>query len=262
MGATGTDVAREAADMVLADDNFANIVAAVREGRAVYDNVRKFVTYIFASNIPEIIPFVAFVLFGIPLPLTVMQILAVDLGTDLLPALALGTEPPEPDVMARPPRAQNTRLLDWSTLLRAYGWLGLIEGVLCLGGFFFAYWIAGWRPGLPLADSGALYATATTMSLAGIVACQIGNAFACRSAYRSSWRLGFFTNRMLLLGIGVEIALIALAIYTPALASVFGLAPLGVAHWALLATFGPLLLGLDELRKALRPTAGSSADTP
>jgi magnesium-transporting ATPase (P-type) len=262
MGATGTDVAREAADMVLADDNFASIVAAVREGRAVYDNVRKFVTYIFASNIPEIVPFVAFVLFGIPLPLTVMQILAVDLGTDLLPALALGTEPPEPDVMARPPRARSARLLDGPTLLRAYGWLGLIEGALCLGGFFFAYWLAGWRPGAPLADSGSLYATATTMSLAGIVACQLGNAFACRSTHRSSWRLGFSTNRMLLLGIGVEIALILLIVYTPALASVFGLAPLGLGHWALLATFGPLLLGLEEVCKAVRATAESSAGTP
>jgi magnesium-transporting ATPase (P-type) len=101
MGETGTDVAREAADIVLIDDNFASIVAAIEQGRAVYDNVRKFVTYIFASNMPEIVPFIAFVLFGIPLPLTVMQILAVDLGTDLLPALALGTEPPEPDVMRR-----------------------------------------------------------------------------------------------------------------------------------------------------------------
>jgi magnesium-transporting ATPase (P-type) len=251
MGATGTDVAREAADLVLADDNFANIVAAVREGRAVYDNVRKFVTYIFASNIPEIVPFVAFVLFGIPLPLTVMQILAVDLGTDLLPALALGTEPPEPGVMTRPPRPRSARLLDGPTLLRAYGWLGLIEGALCLAAFFFAYGLTGWRPGAPLAGTGVPYATATTMSLAGIVACQIGNVFACRSTHRSSRRLGFSTNRMLLAGIGVEIALLALIVYTPPLASIFGLAPLGLAHWAFLAPFAPLLLALEEARKAL-----------
>jgi magnesium-transporting ATPase (P-type) len=261
MGATGTDVAREAADMVLADDNFASIVAAIREGRAVYDNVRRFVTYIFASNIPEIVPFVAFVLFGIPLPLTVMQILAVDLGTDLLPALALGAEAPEADVMLRPPRERRARLLDGPTLLRAYGWLGLIEGALCLSGFFFAYWLAGWRPGMPLADSGELYATATTMSLAGIVACQIGNAFACRSTHRSSWQLGFATNRLLLLGIGAEIALLVLIIYVPPLASIFGLAPLDLRHWALLLAFGPLLLALEEVRKAVRARAGSSLAT-
>jgi magnesium-transporting ATPase (P-type) len=150
MGITGTDVAREAADMVLADDNFASIVAAIEEGRAVYDNVRKFVTYIFASNAAELVPFIVFILFRIPLPLTVMQILAVDLGTDLLPALALGAEAPEPDVMRRPPRSRRERLLNLPTLLRAYGWLGMIEAALSLGGFFFAYWLTGWRRGEPM----------------------------------------------------------------------------------------------------------------
>jgi Ca2+-transporting ATPase len=251
MGITGTDVAREAADMVLADDNFANIVAAIEEGRAVYDNVRKFVTYIFAHLMPEAIPFIAFVLFHIPLPLTVMQILAVDLGTDLLPALALGTEAPEPDVMRRPPRSRRERLLNLPTLLRAYCWLGMIEAALSLGGYFFAYWLAGWRLGAPLPRSGIVYATATTMSLAGIVACQIGNAFACRSSHQASWRLGFASNRLLLIGIVAEIALLLLLIYAPPLRSVFGLAPLGIDHWLLLAVFGPLLLVCEEGRKAV-----------
>ena len=251
MGITGTDVAREAADMVLADDNFANIVAAIEEGRAVYDNVRKFVTYIFASNIPELVPFIIFVLFRIPLPLTVMQILAVDLGTDLLPALALGTESPEPDVMRRPPRSRRERLLNLPTLLRAYGWLGMIEAALSLGGYFFAYWLAGWRQGAPLAGSGLVYATVTTMSLAGIVACQIGNAFACRSGHQASWRLPFASNPLLLIGILVEAALLLLLVYAPPLQTVFGLAPLGIKHWLLLATFGPLLLVCEECRKAV-----------
>ncbi len=252
MGATGTDVAREAADMVLADDNFASIVAAIEEGRAVYDNVRKFVTYIFASNVPEIVPFVAFVLFRIPLPLTVMQILAVDLGTDLLPALALGMERPEPDVMDRPPRSRRERLLNRLTLVRAYGWLGLIEAALAMGGYFFAFWLAGWHAGAPLAERGPAYVTATTMSLAGIVACQIGNAFGCRSGRESIWHLGFATNPTLLLGIAVEVALLLVLIYAPPLAAVFGLAPLGGWHWLVLATFGPLLLTLEEGRKAMK----------
>jgi P-type Ca2+ transporter type 2C len=251
MGITGTDVAREAADMVLADDNFASIVAAIEEGRAVYDNVRKFVTYIFASNIPEIVPFIVFVLFRIPLPLTVMQILAVDLGTDLLPALALGAESPEPGVMRRPPRSRHERLLNLPTLLRAYGWLGMIEAVLSLGGYFFVYWLAGWHQGAPLPRSGLVYATATTMSLAGIVACQIGAAFACRSHHQASWRLGFASNRLLLIGIAVEITLLLLLIYTAPLQTVFGLAPLGIEHWLLLAAFGPLLLVFEEGRKAV-----------
>jgi magnesium-transporting ATPase (P-type) len=250
MGITGTDVAREAADMVLADDNFASIVAAIEEGRAVYDNVRKFVTYIFASNIPEIVPFIVFVLFRIPLPLTVMQILAVDLGTDLLPALALGAESPEPAVMRRSPRSRRERLLNLPTLLRAYGWLGMIEAALSLSGYFFAYWLTGWRQGAPLAVSGIVYVTATTMTLASIVACQVGAAFACRSSHQSSWRLGFASNRWLLIGIAVEVALLLLLIYALPLQSVFGLAPLGIEHWLLLAAFGPLLLVCEEGRKA------------
>jgi len=255
MGVTGTDVAREAADMVLADDNFASIVAAIEEGRAVYDNVRKFVTYIFASNVPELVPFVVFVLFRIPLPLTIMQILAVDLGTDLFPALALGAEAPESDVMTRRPRQRSERLLNLPTLLRAYGWLGMLEAALSLSGYFFVFWLAGWHSGMPLSDSGPLYVTATTMTLAGIVACQVGNAFACRSRSESIWHLGFGTNRMLLGGIAAELKLLLVLIYTPPLRTVFGLAPLSPWHWLLLLTFGPVLLFFEEGRKALRRRA-------
>ncbi len=253
MGMVGTDVAREAADMILADDNFASIVAAIEEGRAVYDNIRKFVTYIFASNIPELIPFLAFVLLHIPLPLTVMQILAVDLGTDLVPALGLGMEAPEPDVMRRKPRSRAERLLNWPTLLRAYGWLGMIEAALSLTGFFAVYWLSGWRPGMVMAESGTLYLTATTMTLAGIVACQIGNVFACRSASQSSVKLSWRGNSLLLFGILAEVVLLLLMIYVPLLAQVFGLAPLSWNHWAILATFPLLLLCLEEIRKALIP---------
>jgi magnesium-transporting ATPase (P-type) len=252
MGATGTDVAREASDMVLADDNFASIVAAIEEGRAVYDNVRKFVTYIFASNIPEIVPFVIYVLFHVPLPLTIMQILAVDLGTDLLPALALGSERPQGDVMTRPPRRRTERLLNLPTLLRGYMWLGMLEAALSLSGYLFVLWLAGWHLGLPLESSNSVYLTATTMTLAGIVACQIGNAFACRSDTDSIWRLGFTTNRMLLGAIVIEVCLLLTLIYVSPLRSMFGLAPLAPIHWLLLLTFGPLLLLFEEWRKALR----------
>lgn len=251
MGRTGTDVAREAADMVLADDNFASILAAIEEGRAVYDNVRKFVTYILASNVPEIVPFVAFVLFGIPLPLTVLQILAIDLGTDLLPALALGAERPEVDVLSRPPRSRHVRLLDRHTLLRSYVWLGAWEAVLCMAGYFFAYLWAGWRPGQVLAGDGLVYRTATTMSLAGVVACQVGNALACRSNRHSIVALGWFSNRPLVWAILAELGLLSALIYVEPLARLFGLTPLGPAHWAVLALFPCVVLGAEEARKAL-----------
>ncbi|MDP2991838.1 MAG: HAD-IC family P-type ATPase, partial [Deltaproteobacteria bacterium] len=116
MGISGTDVAKEAADMILLDDNFATIVNAVEEGRAVYENIRKFISYIFSSNVPEIVPYLAYVLFRIPLPLTIMQILAVDLGTDMLPALALGAEKPTQEVMRQPPRSPEERLLNLKLL--------------------------------------------------------------------------------------------------------------------------------------------------
>ncbi|MBT9613773.1 MAG: cation-transporting P-type ATPase, partial [Burkholderiales bacterium] len=137
MGVAGTDVAKEAADLILLDDNFASIVAAIEEGRAVFDNIRKFLTYILTSNIPELVPYLAFVLFRIPLPLTIIQILAVDLGTDMLPALALGAEKPDPAVMKRPPRARGERLLSWQLLARAYLFLGVLEAAAALAVFFF-----------------------------------------------------------------------------------------------------------------------------
>ncbi|MBI3455950.1 MAG: cation-transporting P-type ATPase [Candidatus Rokubacteria bacterium] len=256
MGQRGSDVAKEAAVMVITDDNFASIVAAVQEGRAIYANVGKFITYIFASNVPELVPFLAFVFFAIPLPLTVMQILAVDLGTDVLPALALGAEPPEPGIMDRPPRPRSQRLLGARRLLHAYAFLGVAEAALSLLGFFWTYWVAGWRPGLPLAASGELYRRATTMTLAGIVATQVGNVFACRTDRESVFGIGLFTNRLVLLGIAAEIGILAGLILVPPLARVVGLAPLGVPEWSLLLLFPPAMLALEEARKRLvRPRA-------
>jgi magnesium-transporting ATPase (P-type) len=249
MGLRGSDVAREAAAMILTDDNFASIVSAIEEGRAVYANIRKFVTYILASNVPEGVPFIAFVLFKVPLPLTVMQILAVDLGTDLVPALGLGTERPEPGTMDRPPRPRDKRLLDLPLLLRAYGFLGMFEAALSMAGFFFFFYVSGWRPGMVMADAGPLYVTATTMTLAGIVASQIGNVFACRTDLASVFQAGFFANRLVLWGILTEVVLLSLLIYTPFLARIFGLAPLGLREWALLAVFPPAMLLMEEARK-------------
>ncbi len=249
MGRNGTDVAREAADIILLDDNFSTIVAAVEEGRSVYDNIRKFMTYILASNVPEIVPFIVFVLFRIPLPLTVMQILAVDLGTDLFPALALGSEPPEPDLMQRPPRDRTRPLLDRALLVRSYLWLGGIQASLGLTGFFWIYWRSGWPGETALPASGDIYRTATTMSLAAIVACQLGNALACRSNHRSLNSIGWFSNPSLWLAMGLEVAILLLLIYLKPLSSVFELEPLSGVDWLLLAGFGPVLFVAEETRK-------------
>ena len=156
MGRGGTDVAREAADIVLLDDNFASIAAAVEEGRAVYDNIRRFAQYHFSSNVAELLAFLAWGLSGgaIPLPLVVMQVLAIDLGTDLLPAIALGTERPEPGVMQRPPRPRGERLLNRRVLGRVYGFVGLDRRHRRAGELLRRLLLAGWRPGEPLADEG------------------------------------------------------------------------------------------------------------
>ena len=151
MGISGTDVAREAADLVLLDDNFASIVDAVEEGRAVFENIRKFLTYILTSNVPEIVPYLAFAFARVPLALTVIQILAVDLGTDMVPALGLGAEPPDSGLMRRRPRAAGDRLLTPGLLVRAYVFLGSLEAAAAMAAFFFVLIGGGWRVG-PGAD--------------------------------------------------------------------------------------------------------------
>ena len=251
MGRTGTEVAREAADMVLMDDNFATIVTAVEEGRGVYENIKKFLTYILTSNVPEAVPFVLFILAGVPLPLTVLQILLVDLGTDIFPALALGVDPAERGVMERPPRPTGERMVSRSLLLRALAFLGVLQATLSLLGYFYVQWDFTGNIFRALVEEGPLYHQATTITLAGIVACQIGNAFACRSARESVLRVGFLTNRALLWAIGAEVALLAALIGLPPLREVFDLAPIDPKYWPLLAAFPPLFLTLEEGRKLL-----------
>ncbi|MFH1819611.1 MAG: cation-transporting P-type ATPase [Pseudomonadota bacterium] len=250
MGISGTDVAKEAADLILLDDNFASIVAAIEEGRAVFDNIRKFLTYILSSNIPEIVPYLAFVLFRIPLPLTIIQILAVDLGTDMLPALALGTEKPDPAVMRRPPRARGERLLTWGMLVRAYLFLGVLEAAAAMAVFFFVLEAAGWHYGLALDRTDPLYLQATSACLATIVVMQMMNVFLCRHPIKSSLTFGPFGNRYILLGLAAELGVILFIIYTAAGNWLFGTAPVGVEVWLLALVGAAAMWLLEEGRKA------------
>lgn len=263
MGLNGTDVAREAADIVLTDDNFATIVSAIEEGRTVYQNIRKFMTYILASNVAELVPFLLMVALKIPPALLIMQILAVDLGTDMIPALALGVEKAEIGTMQQPPRNRNTPLLDRSLLFRAYGFLGLIEATLGMMGFFLIWWSKGYNlseiqaitPQI-LAHTAdpvvmGIYAHATTMTLAAIVACQDGNVFACRSETTSVFKLNWFGNPLIWFGIATEWLLIFSLIYIAPLQKIFTTAPLEIWQIFLLLICPPLLLGLEEIRKLI-----------
>jgi calcium-translocating P-type ATPase len=250
MGLSGTDVAKEAADMILLDDNFASIVAAIEEGRAVFDNLRKFLTYILSSNIPELVPYLAFVLFRIPLPLTIIQILAVDLGTDMLPALALGAEKPDPEVMRRPPRARSERLLSWKLLARAYLFLGVLEAAAAMAVFFFVLDAAGWQYGESLARSAPLYLQATTACLATIVITQVMNVFLCRHPLKSALSFALLSNPLILLGIAVELGLLLFIAYTAAGNWLFGTAPVGAEVWLVAVALAVVMGVVEEARKA------------
>jgi magnesium-transporting ATPase (P-type) len=240
--------------MVLADDNFASIVAAIEEGQAVFENIRKFLTYILTSNIPEVVPYLAFVLFRIPLPLTIIQILAVDLGTDLVPALALGAEPPDPEVMQRPPRRRDERLVTWPLVARAYLWLGLWEAAAAMLAFFCVLTAAGWTYGQSIARQDALwpvYIQATTACLAAIVIVQIANLFLCRSDRQSAWHLPIRANPLLVVGIGVELVTILFVVYTPLGNALFGTSPLPLWAWLIAVPVAIAMFAAEEGRKWL-----------
>jgi Ca2+-transporting ATPase len=249
MGLVGTDVAKEAADIILTNDNFSTIAQAIEEGRTVYDNLRKFTTYIFSSNVPEILPFILTALLTpqvMPLALGVKQILAIDLGTDLFPALALGSEKPEPDVMLRPPRRKSQSLVDGRLLRRAFLWLGLLEAVLCFAAFYF---INNWIDipfflslhtmifsNLPHSDQHNL---AITVYYAGVVMAQVGNAFACRTERNRGRFLGWLSNPTLLRGIVIELAIL------------FGHIAMPPIFWIGLIFFPVIIYSLDWIRKWL-----------
>lgn len=256
MGITGTDVAKEASEMVLTDDNFASIVAAIEEGRTVFDNIKKFITYIFAHLTPEIVPFVLFVVSGgaIPLGITVLLILAIDLGTETLSALALGVEPAEPGVMERPPRKRGEGIIDRQLLFRGYVFLGLIEAVLVTGAFFIILYSGGWTLGTPDISNPAsplhgLYLAAVTMTFLGIVGTQVGTVFATRTNRASVFEVGLFSNRWVIYGIIFSLLIAAAVIYIPFLQNIFGTAPLGVVEWVAALLFGVVIFLVDELRK-------------
>ncbi len=250
MGISGTDAAKGAADMILTDDNFSSIVNAVEEGRAVYNNIRKFTVYIFNSNVAEAVPFILF-LFSrgrIPLPLTIMQVLAIDLGTDMVPAVALGAELPEEGIMDVPPRSQKEPLLNRRLLARAMLWYGLLESAIATFAYFLFNWTYGW-PDNPLADAGIVYRMATTTTLAAIVLAQVGAVFACRSERASIFKVGLLTNRLILAGVAVELSLLCLLVYSPFLQTLFNTAPIGLREWGFLMLIPGAVLLLDETRK-------------
>jgi magnesium-transporting ATPase (P-type) len=255
MGISGSDVAKEAADMILTDDNFGSIVNAVEEGRAVYENIKRFTSYIFTSNTPEAIPFMLFALTGgrIPVALPVMHVLAVDLGTDMVPALGLGAEPPEEGVMDLPPRKLSDHLITKELLTRAYLVLGPVQSVIAMLAFYFYYWTNG-HPGqwLNLPDTGDLYFAATAMALGAVVMTQIGNVFTQRAGHRSILKVPLFSNKLVWIGILTELLLVFGITYLPFLQKFIGTSAFDLKYWLFLAIFIPALPITDAIYKAFK----------
>jgi len=251
MGRSGTDVAREAADVVLLDDNFASIVAGVEEGRAVFANMQKFTAYVLASNIPELVPFLLYVVLPVPLGLTVVQILSIDWGTDLLPAVGLGQEPPERDVMTRPPRAVQERLLSPRVMGLAYLFLGLIQACWSMAMFFCVLAAGGWQWGETLAPSDPLYRSATTITLASVVFMQMANVIGRRSERFSGIDRGLWRNRLILAGIVAEAAFAWALLRWEPWQRFLGTGPVPAPMVAVAALGAPLLFLLDDARKRL-----------
>jgi sodium/potassium-transporting ATPase subunit alpha len=262
MGQGGTDVARESADLILLDNNFASIVAGIEEGRAVFANMQKFTSYVLTSNVPEILPYLLYIALPVPLALTVIQILSIDLGTDIIPAIGLGQEPPEQDTMSRPPRKLHEHLLSARLMFRSYLFLGVIQAVYSLTLFFYVLLQGGWRFGQELAVTDPLYHSATGISLATIILMQIGNLAGRRSIRGSGLDAGLITNRLFVVGIVLEIVFSLALLYWPPLQAVLGTGPVDLRLYLLACLGGPLIFALDYVFKFLSSDRQAPAVQP
>jgi magnesium-transporting ATPase (P-type) len=252
MGLSGSDVAKEAADMILMDDNFSSIVNAIEEGRAVYENIKHFTTYIFTSNTPEAVPFIINSFTGgrIPIALDVMHVLSIDLGTDIVPALALGAEPPEPGTMDRPPRKLSDHLITRKLLVRAYLVLGPVQALASMSAFYLYYWTNGYAgQWLNLPAEGPIYRSATAMALAAVVFTQIGNLFTMRSTNRSAFKMPLFSNPMIWIGILSELIVILAIVYVPFMQDFIGTGPFEAKYWLYHILWIPSLPLVDTIWK-------------
>jgi sodium/potassium-transporting ATPase subunit alpha len=251
MGKTGTDVAREAAQVILLDDNFASIVQGVEEGRAIFANIRKFTDYVLASNGPEIVPYLVYMVLPVPLALTIIQILSIDLGTDIVPAIGLGQEKPDPETMDQPPRGRRERLLNWPLILHSYLFLGVIEAGFAMFLFFWVLIEGGWSYGTDLSAADPLYRSATGITLSSIILMQVGNLIGRRSLSGSGIDRALFANPLMVVGIAIEIAFSWAILYFPPLAGPLGTGPVDPTVYAL-AWLGPFLIfALDYGRKRI-----------
>jgi sodium/potassium-transporting ATPase subunit alpha len=259
MGKSGTDVARASAQIILLDDNFASIVAGIEEGRTVFFNIRKFTNYVLVSNGPEIIPYLLYILFPVPLALSVIHILSIDLGTDIVPSMALGQEPPDPEVMRQPPSGQGLHLLSPGLVLHSYLFLGLLEAIWSLSLFFYVLHVGGWQYGTELALNSPLYHSAAGIALSSILLMQIGNLIGRRYTFRSGLDLGIFKNRLMLGGIIIQLVFSWALLYWPPMQNILGTGPVSWQIYLFACLGMPFIFGVDYARKLLWKRFGCSS---
>jgi len=248
MGIIGTEVAKEAADMILLNDNFSTIVAAIKEGRRIFDNAKKFVYYVFSSNAGELFAPLFGIILGLPLPLLAIQILAIDLGTDVLPSLALGVETSEPGTMSRPPRSQHERIMD-VRMLKKLLLVGILMGTFALIVFVLTLYRGGWHYGQYLPEDGLLYHQATAAVYATLVFCQSANAFSCRSEREPLTKMHFLSNRWLIWAEVVSFSLLWLMMSAKPLQEVFHTAMPTTFSWLTAVASGAIFLIALEIIK-------------
>ena len=248
MGASGTDVAREAADMVLLDDSFASIVKAVESGRTIYENLRRFIVYVFSHNWAELFPYVLYAVLALPLPLLAVQVLAIDLGIDVIPSLALSREPTETGILEEPPRSVKERLFNKKVFLRSF-YIGLIIAAGAMVGCLSVWSASGWHLGMSLRADDVVYVKGTTMTFAGIVAAQVGNVLACRTSRASILKTSLKSNKWIWLGIASQLTILSAIIYIPPLQALFGTTAIGLTEWAFLALLACVVVLAEEIRK-------------
>ena len=257
MGITGTDVAKEASDMVLTDDNFASIVNAVEEGRTVYDNIRAFLAYLLSGNYGELLSVLLAITVGLPLPLLALQILWINVVTETIPATALSKEPPEHDLMERPPRKKHQRLFQ-KRELAAIGATMLLIALGTLAVFYLSLTDSGWTFGEALdpLNPGREYRYALTMAFVTFVFFQLFNIFNAKSPGHTVFFEELTNNRWMLGAVLLTVLLQLAVVYVPALNGIFGTVPLAPEAWALAALVASSVLWGAEAVKLFRRLSG------
>jgi Ca2+-transporting ATPase len=246
MGITGTEVTKETAAMILADDNFATLVAAVEEGRAIFDNIKKYLIFLLSCNIAEILVLTGAFFLGLPLPLIALQILWVNLTTDGLPALALGVDPKAPDIMSRPPRPPEEGVFS-PTVNGLLAAISLFLTVVLIP--LFAYYYL-WNP-WGLSDPELILTEAQTMVFITLVLAELVNAFNCRSDYLSLFTVGVFRNRFLILAVVASLGMMVAVIEWEPLSRLFHTTPLRWQDWGVAVGLSLTIIPIVELTKWL-----------